>query len=58
MALLLRVMRIWLLLGVLACLVVAVVALVEGNVIGALALLGGAVFAVLALRFVDALLRR
>ena len=55
---LLRVMRIWLLLGVLACLVVAVVALVEGNVTGALVLLGGAAFAVLALRFFDARLRR
>ena len=55
---LLRVMRIWLLLGVLACLVVAVVALVEGNVTGALVLIGGAVFAVLALRFFDARLRR
>ena len=55
---LLRVMRIWLLLGVLACLVVAVVALAEGNVTGAVALLAGAAFAVLALRFFDALLRR
>ena len=53
-----RVMRIWLLLGVLACLVVAVVALVEGNVTGAMVLIGGAVFAVLALRFFDARLRR
>jgi len=55
---LLRVMRIWLLLGVLACLVVAVIALAEGNVTGALVLIGGAVFAVVALRFFDALLRR
>ena len=58
MAVLLRLMRIWLLLGVLACLVVAIVALAEGNVTGALVLIGGAVFAVLALRFFDALLRR
>ena len=58
MALLTRLMRIWLLLGVLACLVVAVVALVEGNIAGALVLLGGAAFAILALRFFDARLRR
>ena len=58
MALLTRLMRIWLLLGVLACLVVSVVALVEGNIAGALVLLGGAAFAVLALRFFDARLRR
>ena len=58
MAVLLRLMRIWLLLGVLACLVVAVVALVEANVTGALVLLAGAAFAVLMLRFFDARLRR
>jgi len=37
---------------------VAVAALAEGNVTGALVLIGGAVFAVVALRFFDALLRR
>ena len=51
-------MRVWLLAGILACLVLAVVALVEGNVTGAVALLAGAAFAVLALRFFDASLRR
>ena len=52
------VMRVWLLLGILACLVLAVVALVEGNVTGAVVLIAAVAFGVLALRFFGARMRR
>ena len=58
MALLSGLMRIWLLLGVLACLVLAVVAFVEGSVGGGLVLLAAVVIGLAALRFFDARLRR
>ena len=58
MALLSGLMRVWLMLGVLACLILAVVALVEGNVTGALVLIVAVAFGVLALRFFGARMRR